>query len=156
MIIYPGTFDPITNGHKDIIERSLKMFDGVTIAVAESEQKKTLFPLDIRLNLVKEIFKNEKKYYRNIIFRVLKDLLIEKKIFNVLRGIRSVTDYEFELQMANMNKKLHNKIETFFMIPQENYSFISSSIVREIISLKGDISKFVPNEVIEYLKKNDT
>ena len=153
MIIYPGTFDPITNGHKDIIERSLKMFDGVTIAVAESEQKKTLFPLDIRLNLVKEIFKNEKKIFVISFTGLLKDLLIEKKIFNVLRGIRSVTDYEYELQMANMNKKLHNKIETFFMIPQENYSFISSSIVREIISLKGDISKFVPNEVIEYLEK---
>ena len=153
MIIYPGTFDPITNGHKDIIERSLKMFDGVTIAVAESEQKKTLFPLDIRLNLVKEIFKNEKKIFVISFTGLLKDLLIEKKIFNVLRGIRSVTDYEYELQMANMNKKLHNKIETFFMIPQESYSFISSSIVREIISLKGDISKFVPNEVIEYLEK---
>ena len=153
MIIYPGTFDPITNGHKDIIERSLKMFDGVTIAVAESEQKKTLFPLDIRLNLVKEIFKNEKKIFVISFTGLLKDLLIEKKIFNVLRGIRSVTDYEYELQMANMNKKLHNKIETFFMIPQENYSCISSSIVREIISLKGDISKFVPNEVIEYLEK---
>ena len=153
MIIYPGTFDPITNGHKDIIERSLKMFDGVTIAVAQSEQKKTLFPLDIRLNLVKEIFKNEKKIFVISFTGLLKDLLIEKKIFNVLRGIRSITDYEYELQMANMNKKLHNKIETFFMIPQENYSFISSSIVREIISLKGDISKFVPNEVIEYLKK---
>ena len=149
MIIYPGTFDPITNGHKDIIERSLKMFD----AVAESEQKKTLFPLDIRLNLVKEIFKNEKKIFVISFTGLLKDLLIEKKIFNILRGIRSVTDYEYELQMANMNKKLHNKIETFFMIPQENYSFISSSIVREIISLKGDISKFVPNEVIEYLEK---
>lgn len=153
MIIYPGTFDPITNGHKDIIERSLKMFDGVTIAVAESEQKKTLFPLDIRLNLVKEIFKNEKKIFVISFTGLLKDLLIERKIFNVLRGIRSVTDYEYELQMANMNKKLHNKIETFFMIPQESYSFISSSIVREIISLKGDISKFVPNEVIEYLEK---
>ena len=153
MIIYPGTFDPITNGHKDIIERSLKMFDGVTIAVAESEQKKTLFPLDIRLNLVKEIFKNEKKIFVISFTGLLKDLLIEKKIFNVLRGIRSITDYEYELQMANMNKKLHNKIETFFMIPQESYSFISSSIVREIISLKGDISKFVPNEVIEYLEK---
>ena len=153
MIIYPGTFDPITNGHKDIIERSLKIFDGVTIAVAESEQKKTLFPLDIRLNLVKEIFKNEKKIFVISFTGLLKDLLIEKKIFNVLRGIRSVTDYEYELQMANMNKKLHNKIETFFMIPQENYSFISSSIVREIISLKGDVSKFVPNEVIEYLEK---
>lgn len=153
MIIYPGTFDPITNGHKDIIERSLKMFDGVTIAVAESEQKKTLFPLDIRLNLVKEIFKNEKKIFVISFTGLLKDLLIEKKIFNVLRGIRSVTDYEYELQMANMNKKLHDKIETFFMIPQESYSFISSSIVREIISLKGDISKFVPNEVIEYLEK---
>lgn len=153
MIIYPGTFDPITNGHRDIIERSLKMFDGITIAVAESEQKKTLFPLDIRLNLVKEIFKNEKKIFVISFTGLLKDLLIEKKIFNVLRGIRSVTDYEYELQMANMNKKLHNKIETFFMIPQENYSCISSSIVREIISLKGDISKFVPNEVIEYLEK---
>mgnify|MGYP001381557159 CR=1 FL=1 len=153
MIIYPGTFDPITNGHKDIIERSLKIFDSMTIAVAESEQKKTLFPLVIRLNLLKEIFKNEKKITVISFSGLLKDLLIEKKIFNVLRGIRSVADYEYELQMANMNKKLHNKIETVFMIPQENYSFISSSIVREIINLKGDISKFVPNEVIEYLKK---
>ena len=87
---------------------------------------------------------------------MLKDLLIEKKIFNVLRGIRSVADYEFELQLANMNKKLDKKIETVFMIPNEDYSSISSSIVREVINLKGDISKFVPNEVIEYLKKNDT
>ena len=153
MIIYPGTFDPITNGHKDIIERSLKMFDSVIIAVAESKQKKTLLSLDIRLNLVKEIFKNEKKIAVISFSGLLKDLIIEKKIFNVLRGIRSVTDYEYELQMANMNKKLHNEIETVFMIPKENYSCISSSIVREIISLKGDISKFVPNEVIEYLEK---
>ena len=95
-----------------------------------------------------------KKRFCNIISGLLKDLLIEKK-FNVLRGIRSVTDYEYELQMANMNKKLHNKIETFFMI-RKKITRISSSIVREIISLKGDISKFVPNEVIEYLEKNDT
>ena len=156
MIIYPGTFDPITNGHKNIIHRSLKIFDSITIAVAESEQKKTLFPLDIRLNFIKKIFNNEKKITVISFSGLLKDLLIEKKIFNVLRGIRSVADYEFELQLANMNKKLDNKIETVFMIPQENYSFISSSIVREIISLKGDISEFVPKEVVEYLIKNDT
>lgn len=156
MIIYPGTFDPITNGHKDIIERSLKIFDGITIAVAESKQKKTLFPLEVRLKFIKKIFKNEKKITVISFSGLLKDLLIEKKIFNVLRGIRSVADYEFELQLANMNKKLDKRIETVFMIPNENYSSISSSIVREIINLKGDISKFVPNEVIEYLKKNDT
>ena len=156
MIIYPGTFDPITNGHKDIIERALKIFDGITIAVAENEQKKTLFPLEVRLKLVKKIFKNEKNITVIPFSGLLKNLLIEKKIFNVLRGIRSIVDYEFELQLANMNKKLDKKIETVFMIPNENYSYISSSIVREIINLKGDISKFVPNEVIEYLKKNDT
>ena len=156
MIIYPGTFDPITNGHKDIIERSLKIFDGITIAVAESNQKKTLFPLEVRLKFVKKIFKNEKNITVISFSGLLKDLLIEKKIFNVLRVIRSVADYEFELQLANMNKKLDKKIETVFMIPNENYSSISSSIVREIINLKGDISKFVPSEVIEYLKKNDT
>ena len=156
MIIYPGTFDPITNGHKDIIERALKIFDGLTIAVAENEQKKTLFPLEVRLKLVKKIFKNEKSITVIPFSGLLKNLLIEKKIFNVLRGIRSIADYEFELQLANMNKKLDKKIETVFMIPNENYSSISSSIVREIINLKGDISKFVPNEVIEYLKKNDT
>ena len=156
MIIYPGTFDPITNGHKDIIERSLKIFDRITIAVAESKQKKTSFPLEVRLKFVKKIFKNEKNITVISFSGLLKDLLIEKKIFNVLRGIRSVADYEFELQLANMNKKLDKKIETVFMIPNENYSSISSSIVREIINLKGDISKFVPNEVIEYLKKNDT
>lgn len=156
MIIYPGTFDPVTNGHKNIIERSLKIFNGLTIAVAESEKKKTLFPLDIRLNFIKKIFNDEKKIKVISFSGLLNDLLIEKKIFNVLRGIRSTADYELELQLANANKKLNNKIETFFMIPQENYSCISSSIVREIISLKGDISKFVPNQVIEYLEKNDT
>ena len=156
MIIYPGTFDPITNGHKDIIDRSLKIFDGITIAVAESKQKKTLFPLEVRLKFVKKIFENEKNITVISFSGLLKDLLIEKKIFNVLRGIRSVADYEFELQLANMNKKLDKKIETVFMIPNEDYSSISSSIVREIINLKGDIGKFVPNEVIEYLKKNDT
>jgi len=156
MIIYPGTFDPITNGHKDIIKRSIKIFDGITIAVAESNQKKTLFPLEVRLKFVKKIFKNEKNITVISFSGLLKDLLIEKKIFNVLRGIRSVADYEFELQLANMNKKLDKKIETVFMIPNEDYSSISSSIVREVINLKGDISKFVPNEVIEYLKKNDT
>ena len=156
MIIYPGTFDPITNGHKDIIERSLKIFDRIIIAVAESKQKKTLFPLEVRLKFVKKIFKDEKNITVISFSGLLKDLLIEKKIFNVLRGIRSVADYEFELQLANMNKKLDKKIETVFMIPNEDYSSISSSIVREVINLKGDISKFVPNEVIEYLKKNDT
>ena len=156
MIIYPGTFDPITNGHKDIIDRSLKIFDGITIAVAESNQKKTLFPLEVRLKFVKKKFKNKKNITVISFSGLLKDLLIEKKIFNVLRGIRSVADYEFELQLANMNKKLDKKIETVFMIPNEDYSSISSSIVREVINLKGDVSKFVPNEVIEYLKKNDT
>ena len=156
MIIYPGTFDPITNGHKNIIERSLNIFDSVLIAVAESDQKKTLFPLDVRLNFIKKIFENRKKITVISFSGLLKDLLIKKKIFHVLRGIRSIADYEFELQLANMNKKLDNKIETVFMIPQENYSNISSSIVREIISLKGDISKFVPSEIIEYLDKNDT
>ena len=88
MIIYPGTFDPITNGHKDIIERALKIFDGITIAVAENEQKKTLFPLEVRLKLVKKIFKNEKSITVIPFSGLLKNLLIEKKIFNVLRGIR--------------------------------------------------------------------
>lgn len=143
-ILYPGTFDPITNGHIDLIKRSLKLFDRLVVAVAIGHHKSPLFDFDERLYLVKESLKD----YHNIAVigfdGLLVDLLKAEKADAVLRGLRAVSDFEYEFGLANMNRSLDDNFETVFLTPSQEYSFISSTLVREVAKLGGEAHKFVP------------
>lgn len=143
-VVYPGTFDPITNGHIDLIERACRLFDKVIIAVAASSKKNPLFTTEKRVELVKQVtahLDNVEVCGFNIL---LANLVKEKQANAVMRGLRAVSDFEYEFQLANMNRALAPDMETLFLTPAEHLSYISSSLVREIASLGGDVSKFVP------------
>jgi pantetheine-phosphate adenylyltransferase len=146
--IYPGSFDPFTNGHINIIERGVKVFDKVIVAVAHNTSKKTTFTLEERVEIIGEIFKNRSEV--NIDY--FEGLLVEyaKKIGTniVLRGMRTVSDFEYELQMALSNKLLYSELETVFMVTESVYSHISSSLIKEIITLGGSAKEMVP-EIVE-------
>lgn len=151
--LYPGTFDPITNGHIDISERASKLFDSVVIAIASSEKKSPLFQLDERIALAEESLAHLKNV-EVIGFNILLTQFAREQNANIiLRGIRSVTDFEYEFQLAYMNRKLSENIETVFMTPSENLSYVSSSLIREIASLNGKIEPFVPDRVAKALTK---
>lgn len=142
--IYPGTFDPITNGHIDIIKRGIKLFDKLYIVVPQNIQKDTLFTTEERVRLIKEVLKD----YPNIDVASTNLLTVEfaKKVnaTAMLRGLRMVSDFEYELQMATLNRHLSNDIETVFIMSSHEYSFLSSSSVKEIAKFGGDVSDFVP------------
>ena len=146
-IIYPGTFDPITNGHIDLIERASLLFKKVLVAIATNSQKNTLFTLAEREKIVNKVLSK----YKNVEVCTFSGLLIDfarvKKINMILRGLRAISDFEHELQLANINRVMEPKIETVFLTPAEKYAYISASMVREIASLDGDVSLFVPKEV---------
>ncbi|MDD7805427.1 MAG: pantetheine-phosphate adenylyltransferase [Endozoicomonas sp. (ex Botrylloides leachii)] len=142
-VIYPGTFDPITKGHMDLVERAAHLFDTVIIAVAESPKKKPLFSLNKRVNLAKEVSAHVANVEVTGFNSLLADFLEEKRANVILRGLRAVSDFEYEFQMANMNRVLAPKVESLFLTPSEQYSYISSTLVREISLLGGDVSKFV-------------
>lgn len=143
-ILYPGTFDPITKGHQDLVERAARMFDSVVVAIAASPKKSPTFPLEQRIELATETL----QHLNNVEICGFDILLIEflkiKKANVILRGLRAVSDFEYEFQLANMNRKLAPEIETLFLTPAEHLSFISSTLVREIASLGGNVSQFVP------------
>ena len=151
--VYPGTFDPVTNGHVDLAERSLRMFDRVIVAVAANPKKQPLFELRERIAM----FKKATMGYRNLVIEGFDGLLVdyvkEKKAVAIIRGLRAVSDFEHEMQMALMNRRLDNSIETVFMMPNEDYSFITSTIVKEAASYGGDVSSLVPKGVVEKLGK---
>lgn len=151
--IYPGTFDPITNGHLDIIERAVKLFDQVVIAVAASARKSPSLPLTTRTELVKLSVKP----FKNVEVCSFKGLLIDfakqKNAHVIIRGLRAISDFEYELQLAGMNRRMAPDIETIFLAPAEQYAFISATIVREILEMEGDVSSFVPKQVADALKK---
>lgn len=152
-VIYPGTFDPITNGHVDLVERAAKLFDRVVIAIAYSEKKTPLFDIDERVALcaaaVAGIDNIEVKGFSNL----LTDFTKSEGARCVLRGLRAVADFEYEFQLANMNRAIYPEFESLFLTPAEHLSFISSSLVREIASLHGDITPFVPPVVAEALRR---
>lgn len=150
-IIYPGTFDPITNGHVDIIERATHIFSEVIVAVAASN-KKNLFTLDERASLAHDALLSYKNVSVCTFDGLLIDLARERQILLILRGLRAVSDYEYELQLANLNRSMEPKIETIFLTPAEKYSYISASMVREIATLGGDTSQFVPPAVQKALQ----
>src|SRR4030042_5464943 len=145
--IYPGTFDPITNGRLDLVKRGLMIFDEVRIAVAPSHRKQPLFTLKERLKMIRSAIKRFKGVKVEAFNGLLIEYVREKRGVAILRGLRAVSDFEYELQMAHMNRRLDTNIETVFMMPSEEYSFLTSSIVKEIASLGGDVKDFVPVEV---------
>ena len=154
--LYPGTFDPITNGHIDLVNRSLKIFDEVVIAVAFAHHKKPLFSLDERIKLVQEIF-IENPCVSVVGFEgLLVDFAKEQKAQAVIRGLRAVSDFEYEFGLASMNRSLDEEFEAVFLTPSQEYSFISSTLVREVAKLGGDVSKFVPPSVLTAFKKKFT
>ncbi len=145
--VYPGTFDPITNGHVDLIERAAKLFDRVLVAIAEDSPKATLFDSAHRQSLARESL----RYLPNVEVMTFSGLLVEfaqrQHIGIILRGLRAVSDFEFEFQLASMNRRMAPELETLFLTPAEQYAYISSSLVREIARLGGDVSPFVPQRV---------
>jgi pantetheine-phosphate adenylyltransferase len=151
--IYPGSFDPVTNGHLDIIERARKLFDEVIVAVAHNDEKQPLLSLEERLDLLRETAGK----IDNVRIAQFKGLLVEfataEKAGAVIRGLRAVSDFEFEFQMALMNRKLDAGVETIFLMPKEEYTYLSSRIVKEIARLGGDVSGFVPPAVASTLSK---
>jgi pantetheine-phosphate adenylyltransferase len=142
-IVYPGTFDPITNGHVDLVERACRMFDHVVVAIARSERKRPLFTLEERVELCEaalgHIHNVEIVGFDILVVKFLR----ERAACAVLRGLRAVSDFEYEFQLANMNRAMDPAFETVFLTPADHLSYISSSLVREIASLDGDVSKFV-------------
>ena len=151
--IYPGSFDPITNGHVDIAYRAAKLFDKLIIAVAEKKSAKQLFTLEERLLFIEDIFSNNNDIEVVPFKNLVTDLAREKSANIIVRGVRTVLDFDYEFKMAVMNKKLHEDIETVFFNSTENFSYISSSLVREIAVLGGDVSAFVPESVELVLKE---
>ncbi len=151
--IYPGTFDPLTNGHADIAERAASMFEKVIVAVADSVSKKTLFTIDERVDLASNVLSNIQNIEVISFNSLVTDLAHENKAKVIVRGIRAVSDFDYEFQMAGMNRQLISEIETVFLTPAENLSFITSSLVREISSFNGDVSKFVHSMVLNALKE---
>jgi len=150
--IYPGSFDPVTNGHLDLIERGEKMFDLVIVAVLKNAEKQPLFTVDERVEMLREVTQNWSGVEVDVFEGLLVDYARKRHAGVILRGIRAISDYEYELQMALMNRKLEPRLETVFMIPGEPYSYLSSRLVREIAQFGGPLDGFVPSVVEQRLR----
>jgi len=151
--IYPGSFDPITFGHIDIVDRASSLFDQVVIGVAESKSKNPLFSIDERLDLINEVFSNNSKI-RSIGYskKLTVDLARENNAIAIIRGLRAVADFEYEFQLATMNRTLAPDIESIFFTPKDTLIYVSSSLVKEIAQFGGDVSRFVPSHIEKALK----
>ena len=150
--IYPGSFDPFTNGHLDIVQRAIKLFDKVIVTIARNSSKNPMFGEDERLSLIKACVKAHRNVEVELFDGLLVDYAREKKATAIVRGLRAISDFEYELQMALMNRKLNDQFETVFLMPNEKYTYLDSSIVREIARLGGDVSDFVPPVVNKALR----
>ncbi len=150
--VYPGTFDPITNGHSDLIKRGCKIFDKILIAVAENPQKNTLFNIDERVSFIENIYDGEKRVEVFVLNKLLVDFANQHSATVILRGLRAVSDFEYEVQLASMNRSMEPNIESVFMSPAEEFSFLSSSIIKDIAKHGGKLDKFVHTGVLESLK----
>jgi pantetheine-phosphate adenylyltransferase len=154
--IYPGSFDPFTNGHYDIIKRSAKIFDRLIISVGDNPAKQPLFTKDERLKMIRETVRTLKNVDVDAFDGLLVDYAKKRGAQVVVRGIRTVSDFEYEYQMALTNKALSQDIETMFMVTSKEYAFVSAKLIKEAASLGGDISGFVPAEVVKYVKAKFT
>lgn len=154
--IYPGSFDPVTNGHLDVIERARKLFDEVIVAIAHNDQKQPLFTLEERIELLRSTIGNRDGVQIAPLNGLLVEFAVQQNAAAVVRGLRAVSDFEFEFQMALMNRKLEGRVETIFLMPKEEYTYLSSRIVKEIARLGGDIAKFVPPAVVEAFRQKQT
>lgn len=150
--IYPGTFDPITRGHVDVVRRGLKLFDRVVIGVAANPNKKPVFGLETRLEMVRKTFVGDDRVEAVAFSGLLVDLAGDQRAQAILRGLRAASDFEYEFQMATMNRRLDERVETVFVMAREDYTFVSSRFIREISSMGGDVSELVPEAVLPYLK----
>ncbi|MBS1272409.1 MAG: Phosphopantetheine adenylyltransferase [Candidatus Marinimicrobia bacterium] len=150
--IYPGTFDPVTYGHLDIIKRAVRLFDHVIVSVAESAAKNPLFTAEERVVMIREVCEID-----NVSVDRFKGLLVdyatEQNAVALIRGLRAVSDFEYEFQMALVNRKLSEELSTVFLMPHEQYTHLNSSIVREVASFGGDVSPYVPPQIVQYLKE---
>jgi len=149
--IYPGTFDPITLGHVDVVHRGLKLFDRVVIGVAANPNKQPMFDLDTRLAMVRETFAGKSDVEVTAFSGLLVELAHDQHANAILRGLRAASDFEYEFQMATMNRRLNEQIETVFVMAREDYTFVSSRFIREISGMGGDISELVPPAVLPHL-----
>ena len=151
--IYPGTFDPVTNGHLDILERALKLFDKVVIAIAHNSSKNPLFHEDERLALLRATTKNHDNVEVDSFSGLLVDYAAKRGATTIIRGLRAISDFEYEFQMALMNRALNDQIETVFLMPKEELTYLNSTIIRNIAMLHGDVSQFVPPLVAKALRE---
>ena len=151
--LYPGTFDPITKGHIDLVERACKLFDKVVLAIAESETKNPLFNLEERINISKRILDGDNQVEVIGFSGLLVDLAKDNDAKILIRGLRVVADFEYEFQLANMNRSMMPELESVFLTPKTEYSFVSSSLVKEICKMGGDVSSFVDPISLEEMKK---
>src|SRR5436853_2641136 len=150
--IYPGSFDPVTNGHLDVVERARKIFEDVIVAVAHNDEKQPLFSLEERLELLQQTVGKIDNVRIAQFDGLLVEFAVQQEAIAVIRGLRAVSDFEFEFQMALMNRKLKGAVETIFLMPKEEYTYLSSRIIKEIARLGGDVSGFVPAPVAKALK----
>lgn len=151
--VYPGTFDPLTNGHVNIVQRALSLFDQIIIAVASNPDKRPFLPYDQRITLARANFVDEPRVTVEGFDTLLTDFLRSRKANVVIRGLRAVSDFEYEFSLAGMNRKLMPEIETIYLMPSDEYMFMSSSFVREVAKLNGDVSRFVPPVILAALQK---
>ncbi len=150
--VYPGSFDPFTRGHMNIIDRGIKVFDKVIVAVAHNKSKNTIFTLEERVQILQTLFEGRKDVEVDSFEGLLVDYVVKRGTNVVLRGMRTVSDFEYELQMALANKTLNNEVETVFMVTDSEFSHISSSVIKEVVSLNGSASHMVPDIVESKLR----
>lgn len=154
-VLYPGSFDPITNGHLDIVKRASKMFDEVIIGVLVNSQKSPMFDEDERVNLINEAIKDLHNVKVIKFSGLLVDYVAKENITAIVKGLRAISDFEMELQMASMNKKLNDDAETIFMMTATEYSYLSSSLVKEVFKFGGEIAGLVPDNVYQYMHEKN-
>jgi pantetheine-phosphate adenylyltransferase len=156
LAVYPGSFDPLTNGHVDIIERGARLFDRIIVALLRNAEKSPLFSVEERLEIARTVFKGFRNVEVDTFDGLLVDYVERRNAQVIVRGLRAVSDFEYEFQMALMNRRLNGKIETVFMMPAEQYSYISSRLIKEVFSLGGRVHGLVPDIVEERLRRKVT
>ena len=153
LAVYPGSFDPLTNGHVDIIARGVRLFDHIVVAIAVNDEKAPLFTMDERVEIARVVFKDYPSVDVEAFDGLLVDYVARRKADVIVRGLRAISDFEFEFQMALMNRRLNAKIETVFMMPAEQYTYISSRLIKEVFALGGQVHGLVPDMVEARLRE---